>query len=106
MKKSGYEAITRIDFDSSTFTGSYQLAGSLGNDVQIFKVVNNSTVDADISYDGATDNDFAPLKGGFVLDVTSNGTTDKAAMAKGTNIWLNGSAGTGNIYIIGYRQRS
>lgn len=91
-------------FDSSTFTGSYQAFGAaLDNPTVILKIVNDSTVDVTISWDGATDNDIITAGSFFLYDITANRKTDDGFyIGKGTQFWVKGSAGTGNLYLVSF----
>jgi len=101
-------AATRIDFDAASLTVNYQEMNvtGLSTDAQIFKMLNNSNVGVDVSYDGIEPNDFIVPGGSFVLDFTANAQEERAAFVKGQKIWLKAaSAGAGTIYATGYSQR-
>ena len=105
--KSKFSPITRIDFDSSTLTPSYQTTAAVGlsDDCVVFKMYNSSSVDVDVSYDGSVDHDVVPVNGTFVLDCGTLGEGRRPAFPKGTQVFLKAaSAGTGLIYISGYTQ--
>ena len=88
-------------FDSSTFTGSYQTFGdTFSNPIVLFKIQNDSDADATISFDGSTDQEVV-LAGSFVLyDLSANKLLAPiAALSKGTQVYIKGTAGTGNIYL-------
>ena len=92
---------TRIDFASSTLSGSYQFMGMLPAPGSIVKIVNNSTEDIDISDDGTRDVDFAPSGGFWLYDMTTNTQNLQGRyLAEGTRIFIKGTAGTGKIYLI------
>lgn len=95
-----YEPLRSID--SATFTGSYQTLGSpLDHPSAIIKLVNNSTVLVTISIDGAEDFDVAPANSFWLYDNTANSKheTDSIFVAKGTQYYVKGSAGTGLVYL-------
>lgn len=105
-----FGAIARTKFDSASLTGSYAaLNGSGTTDTcRMIKMYNASNVDVDISYNGTTDHDFLPVGGTMILDLQTNsdktsGGDGKYVMKKSQIIYGKGSAGTGYIYIIGYK---
>ncbi len=100
--------IPRLVFDTSSLTTGYQTmdADGLANEVQIFKMINDSTVAVDVSFDGLVDHEYIPAGGAFILDLTANAEGDLSAFSLATQIFLKGSgAGVGNVYAIGYSQR-
>jgi hypothetical protein len=100
--------ITMTSIDSSTLTGAgYQAIngpGGLPQPCTMLKIVNNSTVLVTISWDGTTNHDVAPLGSIVIYDFQSNSqpSGDLSAAKKGTIIYVNGSAGTGLIYLVGF----
>jgi hypothetical protein len=102
------EYLARQSRDSSTFDGSYQTLGSpLGSPAIIFKIVNDSNMDIDISVDGSQDHDFVPANGFVLYDLRTNRRKDQQfAFIQGTQFYVRGSApGTGNIYLVAMRER-
>lgn len=92
-------------FNSATLNGSYQAFGNpLPNEARIIKIVNTSTVPAVISIDGATAHDIAPIGGFFLYDIGTNRGNPAPLMClpKGTQFYLNGSAGVGSIYLVAW----
>lgn len=89
-------------FDSSTLTGSYQKLGSaFTHAASIVKIVNNSTVLVTVSIDGVNDHDVLPANSFFLYDETSNSPhTENTYLRAGTQFYLKGSAGSGNIYLV------
>lgn len=110
-ENSWFEAIDRAVFDTSTLTGSYQVMNGSGfsDDIKELKIFNGSDTGVDVSYDGSTDHDFYPAGSTFILDIQANHATRATHGSgtkygrKGQKIWGKGTAGTGNLYIIGYR---
>lgn len=96
--------MTMISKDSSTFNGSFQLIGATDRLCAVFKVINNSTVDITISFDGVTAHDFVPAGASFVVDcVTNRGASETSlAVYKGQTFYVKGSSGTGSVYVSGY----
>lgn len=93
----------RRSINSTTFTGSYQALGTpLLFPSYICKLVNNSGVLVDISFDGVNDHDVAPANSFWLYDEGKVGSSaDKPALPKGTQIYVRGaSASTGLVYLI------
>ena len=106
-----FECITRTDFDTSTLTGSYaSLNGSgFSDDIKILKIYNAGTLGIEISYDGVVDHDYFPAGATLIVDLQTNHADNSSNGAgtkygrKGQVIFGKGTAGTGILYIIGYR---
>jgi len=88
----------------------YQSINSQGLPFPCFliRVINNSNKDVMISYDGVTDHDFIPMGQTLQLPFQSNSQPNGyvALMAKGTIVYVQGAAGTGDIYLAAYYQKS
>lgn len=106
-----FQCIPRAVFNTATLTGTYSaLNGTgFGDDIKILKIYNAGTQGIDISYDGVTDHDFYPAGATLIIDLQTN-HSDNSAYGAGTLngrkrqiIWGKGTAGTGNLYIVGYR---
>lgn len=106
------QAITMAVFDTATLTGTYATLNGTGfsDDIKILKIYNGSTVGVTVSYNGGTnDQDFYPAGSTQILDLQTNHADNSAYGAgtlygrKGQIIMGKGSAGSGNLYIIGYR---
>jgi hypothetical protein len=106
--KNSVAAITVTSIDSSTVSGTYQKINSSGlsNPCFLVRIVNSSNKDVTISYDGSTDNDViaANTTAQYPFQSNSQPNNNAAFLAKGTVIWVKGTAGTGNIYLSGYYQ--
>lgn len=92
-------------FNSATLTGSFQAIGSpLPDEARIVKLVNDSTVPVVISIDGVTNHDIAPAGSFFLYDVGTNrgNSASVLCLQKGTQFYINGSAGTGSIYLVAW----
>lgn len=89
---------------SSTVSGTYQPVGSSGAAymVRILRVLNNSTQDVTISWDGIHDHDYIPtLKEVTYQAGTQRGnSSDSMNIAQGTQLYVKGTAGTGNVYVV------
>lgn len=101
------QALPAISFDSSSLTGSYIVitpaSGTL-LPISLLKYVNNSTKDISVSYDGSTEHDFIPSMTSSTLNFQSNNqpSSQSSVLQKGTKIYINGTAGTGDFYVIAY----
>lgn len=86
--------------DSATLTGGYDKVGTaLAHQSYILKMVNNSSVLVTVSIDGVTDIDVLPANSFFLYD-ESEGNQAQPALPAGTQIFVKGTAGTGNIYLV------
>jgi len=95
-----YFEVLRV-IDSSTLDGSYiAIGGPLLNHASIIKFTNNSTSDVTVSYDAVEDVDIL-LSGAFTLyDISTNhALSNSAFFQSGTQFFVKGEAGTGNIYL-------
>jgi len=102
-----FDAIPMSTFDTSGLAGAYAAINGTGTPatLQILKMINNSDTDITISYDGTTDHDFIPAGGDLIVDLQTNAYNSgdaKFVMGTGSIIYAKGSAGTGNLYFIGY----
>ena len=77
--------------------------------IKILKYYNGSNVGITISYDGVTRQDYLPPGATQITDLQSN-HADNSAYGSGTLngaqgqiVYGKGSAGTGSLYIVGYR---
>ncbi len=108
MSRSYILPITLTSIDSSTFTGSYQVVNSSGlaYACSILRLVNNSTKDVTVSYNGTTDHDFVKAGGELLLNLQTNNQPQggMCLITKGTKIYVKGAAGTGSVYLSGYYQ--
>lgn len=88
-------------FDSAELTGGYDPIGDpLANPSFILKIVNSSTVDVTISVDGLKDCDIVPSNGFVLYDMSKYGIPSVQFVPQGTQFFVNGSAGIGNIYLV------
>lgn len=86
--------------DASTLTGGYDAVGiPLENPAYIVKLVNNSDTLVTVSIDGSTDIDVAPPNSYWLYDEDA-GNREHIALPANTQFYVNGSAGTGNIYLV------
>lgn len=90
---------TRASIDSATFTGAYQLLGSVPKPGSIVKIVNNSNKDIDVSDNGVRDCDFVPANGYTLYDISTNGREEDRYFPQGP-IYVKGAAGAGLVYLV------
>jgi hypothetical protein len=89
---------------SSALTGSYIVFGlPLSHGALIAIVTNNSSTNITISDDGTNDKDIIPSMTSREYQFGTNGqssaNTERLCLPGGTQMWINGSAGTGSIYL-------
>jgi len=103
------QAIEMTVYDTAGLTASLAALNGSGvpNRLKVLKMYNASDTDITLSLNGSTDQDFIQSGGTFILDLQAN--NDRASggggswhVAKNQIIYGSGSAGTGNLYIIGY----
>ena len=93
---------TQRSIDASTFTGSYQVFGSiLSVNPALIIIQNDTTVDVTISDDGVNDSLTIPIGTSMVLDLRSNRTPQGSDLSFpiGTQFQVNAVAGTGSLYM-------
>lgn len=95
-------------FDSATVAGTYApiITGGLAKACFLIRITNASTKDITISFDGVTDADyiFSNTANNIPAIYATTPNTFYANFAQGTQIYVKGTAGTGDIYISGYYQ--
>jgi hypothetical protein len=93
-------------FNSASLTGAYQAINPLGfsDPAVLIRLINNSSVDVNISYDGSYASDFLPKGTTMQLDMAAcSAYPDFVTMfAKGTKVYVSGTGGSGNIYLAVY----
>lgn len=89
---------------SSSVTGSYQAIGSaITKPIRLLKIVNNSTQDVTVSWDGIHDHDYVPAGAGVVYDVgTNRGHASSSTDFQPTTFYAKGTSGTGNIAVTSF----
>lgn len=97
--------ITLRSIDSSTLAGSYTTFGSRV-DVPLItlRIFNDSNVDVFVSRDGVNNHWVVPASTYLVEDVRTNSATNHSGALPETQFYINGAAGTGNIYLGGLYQ--
>ena len=105
-RRAGY--LPRQERDSSTFDNSFQTLGvALAAPGLLVKIINNSTVDIDVSIDeGVTEHDFVPAESFVLYDLRANHGKDKEyGFPASTQFSIRGAAaGAGNVYLIVIRE--
>ena len=107
-------------FNTATLTGTFAGMNLAANyviyagdgfpdDVKVFKVYNGSNMGVTVSLDGVTQNDYWPSGATLIVDLQTN-HADNASNGAGTLngatgqvFYGKGTAGVGNVYIMGYR---
>jgi hypothetical protein len=106
MAKNSVHAIALTSFNSASLTSSYQAINASGFEKAIFflRIVNDSSVNITISYDGVTDHEFIVDGSVFELATQTNGQpgAQVALFSVGTVVYVKGTAGTGTITVSGY----
>lgn len=83
---------------SSAVSGTYSTIGTpLVYPAFILKIYNGSTEDVIVSVDGTTDMDVVPTSSSVIYKIDNESGLESISM--GTQFYLKGTTGTGNIYI-------
>lgn len=102
-------------FDTATLTGTYQALNSTGFPGNLFwlRIENASNTNVTFSYDGINDHEFLPgtaaaIPRESVIINFSGSPTDPGFiyLRKGTQVFVKGGAGTGNITMSGFYQEA
>jgi hypothetical protein len=108
MGQNRVKALKLISFPASSLDGSYHAMNTTGIEGSCFliNITSTSSTAVTISYDGGvTDHEILP-GGGYtrVLNFQTNAqpSGNVALMQKGQIFYINGSVGTGTIWISGY----
>ena len=87
-------------FNSATLNGTFQALGTpFAHEAYIIKMTNNSTALVTIALDGVTAVDVCPGNSFWLYDLDTSGSPSPEALPVGTQVYINGTAGTGNIYL-------
>lgn len=100
------KTMTLASIDTDTLTGGYDLLSTAGFPPRVFymKIINNSSKDVEVSYDGKEGNDFVAASkdsefGSSIPVEADHGTYFRLF----TKIFVKGATGgndTGNIYLV------
>ena len=100
------QAIPLTSIASASVASSYAAINSSGlpNNCSIIRIINNSSTDVTVSYDGVTDHDYVRTNTTVTLEFQSNAMPNSyvSNLAIGTKVYVKGTAGTGNVYLAGY----
>lgn len=110
METNYFRCIPRAVFNTATLSGTYAALNGSGftRDIKMLKIYNAGTTGIDISYDSTTDHDYFPAGATIIMDLQANHDCDSAYSSgkktgrQGQIIYGKGTAGTGNLYIIGF----
>ena len=106
MIKNVLKAIPLEDINANTFDGTLKLLGTgLIYPCSILRIVNASDKDIEVSYDGVNGHDIVLTRESLTL-VSQDNTfvSGPTVFPKGMKVWVNGLAGAGFVYLIGYTQ--
>ena len=104
-QKNNIKPIPLTNIASSTVSGTYAAINSSGlaNPCFLIRIINNSTQDVTVSYDGVNDHEFVPKA--TTVAVTGQANVPQfGTFSAFTVVYVKGTAGTGNIYLSGYYQ--
>ncbi len=106
MAQNKVQAITRITLAGTSLTSSYQAlnAGGLGQACFRVSVSNTTNAAIDVSYDGTNDHDVVLVNTTTEVSSQTNAQPNAlvALFGKSQVVYVKGSAGAGNIYLVGY----
>jgi hypothetical protein len=108
--KNTVHALNVAAVDAATFTGAFQpitLPAGLAHPCFWIRIINNSSKDIFISYDGHNVHDFLGSERDLMLMTQANSQPGSgiALMPKGQMIYILGDVGgTGDVYLTGYYQ--
>lgn len=93
--------LERGDLPASGFDGTFQPIGAPLEKIGVMvKLVNNSSVGVEVSIDGVTNHDFVRAGSDAVWNFrTNHGVDNHFEIAKNTQFFVKGTAGTGEVYL-------
>jgi hypothetical protein len=104
--KNTINAVELYFIASSVMDDDYQSINSQGLPYPCFliRIINDTDENVTVSYDGVTDNDFIIAGDTLQLSLQTNNqpSNNVALMAKGTIVYVKGTAGTGDVYLAAY----
>lgn len=101
-------------FNAASLTANYQAinSGGFSQSALIIKIQNDNSTDITISFDGTNDHEFLagtaaaiPRESLILNFISSPSTSGYIYMAKGTVVYVKGSAGVGSIVLSAYSQQ-
>lgn len=105
--KNNVKAIPVQAFNAASLLVNFQpITAGIPESVFLIRIVNLSNVFVDISYDGITNHDIVPANSTLQLDFKTSSlpSNPSAHLAKGSRIFVAGTAGVGFIYMSAYFQ--
>lgn len=113
METNYFRCIPMEVFNTATLTNTYQALNTSQEtgflrDIKLLKIYNAGTLGVTVSYDSVTDHDFFPAGATIIMDLQANHDCDSAYSSgkktgrQGQIIYGKGTAGVGNLYIIGF----
>ena len=107
--KNWVQAVPQAEINSAGFNNAFQAInpnGGLPHGCFLIRIINDSTVDIDISYDGVVVHDFLKTKSEITYNFQSNSQPNNfiANMRGGQIVWVAGNAGVGEVKLTGYYQ--
>ena len=108
MAKSYPLQITMVSFASSSLSSSYQSMNAATNGLPeacfLTEIVNDGTTSVTISWDGVNDHIrvLAASRVPYNWQTNAEPHNDVSLNKKGTQYYIKGTAGTGNIYLSGF----
>jgi hypothetical protein len=106
MAQNSVKALTLSTFSSTTMTGTYQSMNYPGllSPCFFIRIVNASSQAITVSFDGVNDHEYILEDSIFELATQTNAqpNSQQALMSAFTQVYVKGTAGTGNITLSGY----
>lgn len=109
MAQNNVKAIPLTSVDSATgISGTYAAINTNGlpNACVMIRIINNSTKDVTVSFDGTNDHEYVPTMTNVLFQFQTNSLPNAlaAVLPVGTKVYVKGTAGTGSIYLAGWYQ--
>ena len=102
-------AIELQTFNTANLLATYQPINPTGLEQACFyfSIINNSSQDITVSYDGLMDHEYIPGPGELRISVQTNAQPNNyaALLKKGTVVYVKGTAGAGTVALSGYFQQ-
>lgn len=97
-------SVSATTFDGTTYVPINP--GGVPQPLFLYTIINDSSSDLIVSYDGVTAHDFIAAGSTSVnpIQYNSQPNTYIANLARGTVIWVKGAMGTGEVYLSGFYQ--
>jgi hypothetical protein len=106
--KNSVQAITLQSFDVSGLVAGFQTIDATGlpEPCLMIRFINDSDTEVIVSYNGTDDQEYVLSNDDVTLNFQTNSqpSNNMALLAKGTQIYVRGVAGTGDFILVGYYQ--